>query len=133
MTVDLEFLCHARPPQSAQIEFVIDNKIIMAEIAPTINWVMSSTPRGSRSVVVPTNLGTVNFCITAQHSDVIICGYRGCVFNYVTQPVWSDGSVFMDITGHGADKDLQGPGSLVLPVGVTVTFTAQVSHHGYGA
>ena len=127
MAVNLELLCHVRPPQSAQIEFVINDKITMVEIAPTINWVMSSTARGSHSVIVPVNTGTVDFCITAQHSDVIICGYQGCEFNYATQPKWSDGSSFMDITGHGADQDLQGPGSLVLPAGVTVRFAAWVS------
>lgn len=130
----LQFNCHARPTlaaTTAQLEFVINNKHTTVEFQPTINWVMGSTAKGSRVVsvlapvqsAVPTEL---EFEITARNTDVIICGYGSASFVYVTQPLWSDGSTFMDITGHGPDQDLQGPGSLVLPQDVTCWFRARV-------
>lgn len=125
MTIDLEICCHARPPHRAQVEFVINGANTLVSIEPTINWVMGSTPQGSRVVKLSVPTGLVDFAVTARHSDVVICGYSGN-FDYATQPTWSDGSCFMDITGHGPDQDLQGPGSLVLPKEVTVTFQARI-------
>lgn len=130
----LEFYCHARPQQQpvvAELEFVVDKNVLTVQVEPTINWVMGSTPRDSRKITVPVLLNQndstlIDFSITARNTDVIICGYGNCNFMYATQPVWSDGSSFMDITGHGSDQDLQGPGSLVLPVDVTVKFTAKI-------
>lgn len=126
IVVPLEFRCHVRPKNTARVQFVIDKKVTVVDLEPTINWVMGSTADSSHTVKFLVPVGQVDFCITAKNSDVIICGYAGSQFNYATQPVWSDGNSFMDITGHGADQDLQGPGSLVLPDGVTVTFTATV-------
>lgn len=125
MTIEVEFHCHVRPPYRAQVEFVINGTDTVVNIEPTINWVMGSTPAGSRLIKLSAPLGLVDFVVTARHSDVIICGYSSN-FDYATQPTWSDGSCFMDITGHGPDQDLQGPGSLVLPQDVTVTFQAQI-------
>jgi hypothetical protein len=135
MQHNLIFRCHARPPESAQVEFVIDDCAAVYQVAPTINWVMGSTARGSESITIPwpyTDSRLVEFVITARNSDVIVCAYDGCWFNYASQPVWSNGSSFMDITGHGSDQDLQGPGSLVLPQDVTCRFTARVTPHQNG-
>lgn len=131
----LELHCHVKPPTAASIELTANNCTTVFNLEPTIVWSQSSTPMGSRVLELQVPVGLVDFCITARHSDVIICGYGGCMFNYATQPIWSDGSKFMDIRGHGPDQDLQGPGSLVLPVDVTVTFSASITvyQNGYGA
>jgi hypothetical protein len=125
--IALQFHCHTRPPSAARVEIEIDQTLLVYELESTLNWVMGSTDRGSKPIVIPwTWSHTADFAITARHSDVIICGYSGCYFDYLTQPTWSDGSSFMDITGHGPDQDLQGPGSLVLPRDVTCRFTAKI-------
>lgn len=131
----LEFDAHVHTGANALISVIVDDKVYMFDLAPTINWVASSTPRNSHKVPVQIafSRGTrkvLKLKISVEHSDVLICGYNvpGATFVISSQPQWNvpDWQPY-DISGHQGDNaEYQGNGSLQIMAGQSVEFEATV-------
>jgi len=80
--------------------------------------------------VANTNSYDVDLKITAQGSDVLVCGYSMSwgQFRITSQPVWDEaGWQPYDISGHQGDNaQYQGNGSLQILAGQTVEFTGTI-------
>jgi len=125
--------CHVKPDTSALVTIVLDGTSQQFNLAPTINWVPSSSRQDSREILInllvesDTSESTeFDFEIKAEHADILICGYTCTLgsFNISTQPVWdTPGWQPYDISGHAGDNSsYTGPGSLQILKGQTVRF-----------
>ena len=131
----LELDCHVRPGANAVIVVSVGQTNYEFELAPTINWVPSSSSAGAHRIsmdieiatpISDTNTYNVDLKINAEGSDVLVCGYSmpQSVFQIASQPIWDeDGWQPYDIAGHqGEDAQYQGNGSLQILAGQTVEF-----------
>jgi len=138
--------CHVTPPSPAVMTITVDDVATEYTVQPTINWVPSSSDDGATKIRVnlayekffnyESDITTFNFKINVKDSNVLICKYDGFWprtgdirwgFDIVSQPVWNDPNWQpYDITGHGPDLDLAGPGSLQILDGQTVEFVGQL-------
>jgi hypothetical protein len=125
--------CHVKPDTSALVTIVLDGTSQRFNLAPTINWVPSSSRQDSREILInllvesDTSESTeFDFEIKAEHADILICGYTCTLgsFDISTQPVWdTPGWQPYDISGHAGDNSsYTGPGSLQILKGQTVRF-----------
>lgn len=125
--------CHVKPDTNALVTIMLDGTSQQFDLAPTINWVPSSSRQDSRKILinlpVSSNISEVkefDFKIKAEHADILICGYACTLgsFNISTQPVWdTPGWQPYDISGHNGDNpSYTGPGSLQILNGQTVQF-----------
>jgi hypothetical protein len=135
----LELDCHVRPGANAVIVVSVGQTNYEFDLAPTINWVPSSSSTGAHRIsmdieittpVSDTNTYDVDLKINAEGSDVLVCGYfmpQG-VFQITGQPVWDeDGWRPYDIAGHQGDgAQYQGNGSLQILAGQTVEFSGTI-------
>ncbi len=131
--------CHVRSGANAVVLVSIDQTDYRFDVAPTINWVASSSVVGAHRIsldleldatVPDTGAYEVDVKIKAEGSDVLVCGYtmsRGS-FQITGQPIWDQpGWQPYDITGHqGEDAQYQGNGSLQILKGQTVQFVGTV-------
>lgn len=134
ITYTLEFNVHVRTGTNALVSISIDDEAHTFDLAPTINWVPSSSSENSHNVPVQIIFpeGTrkvVKLKISVENSDVLICGYKMSAANFVisSQPHWNvaDWQPY-DISGHGDDAEYHGNGSLQILAGQTVEFEATV-------
>ena len=138
-TSTLELDCHARSGANAVILVSVAKNNYEFELTPTINWVPSSSQVGAHKIsldialttpVANTNSYDVDLKITAQGSDVLVCGYSMSWgrFQITSQPVWNvPGWQPYDISGHQGDgAQYQGNGSLQILDGQTVEFSGTV-------
>jgi hypothetical protein len=125
--------CHAKPDTSALVTIVLDGTSQQFNLAPTINWVPSSSRQDSREILInllvesdTSESKEFDFEIKAEHADILICGYTCTLgsFDISTQPVWdTPGWQPYDISGHAGDNSsYTGPGSLQILKGQTVRF-----------
>jgi len=134
ITHTLEFSVHVRTGANALISVSIDNKAYTFDLAPTINWVPSSSTENAHKVPVQIVFpkGTrkvVKLKISVENSDVLICGYKILDANFIisSQPKWNVANWQpYDISGHGEDAEYQGNGSLQIMDSQTVEFEATV-------
>ena len=136
-TLDLD--CHVRSGANAVVLVSVDKTDYRFDLAPTINWVASSSAASAHRISLDLALDTpvpdtgayeVDVKIKAEGSDVLVCGYampQG-MFKITGQPVWNvPGWQPYDIAGHqGDDAQYQGNGSLQILNGQTVTFVGTV-------
>jgi len=138
-TATLDLDCHVRPGANAVVVVSVDQRDYEFDLAPTINWVASSSATGAHKISLDLELATpvssanaydVDVKITAQGSDVLVCGYAMSwgMFKIASQPIWDQpGWQPYDITGHqGEDAQYQGNGSLQILKGQTVRFVGAV-------
>ena len=131
--------CHVRPGANAVVLVSIDQTDYRFDLAPTINWVASSSAASAHRISLDLALDTpvpdtsayeVDVKIKAEGSDVLVCGYEMSqgLFQITGQPVWdADGWQPYDISGHqGDDAQYQGNGSLQILRGQTVEFVGTV-------
>jgi hypothetical protein len=136
-TLDLD--CHVRSGANAIVLVSVDKTDYRFDLAPTINWVASSSATSAHRISLDLVLDTtvpdtgayeVAVKIKAEGSDVLVCGYTMSqgLFQITSQPVWDeDGWQPYDISGHqGADAQFQGNGSLQILNGQTVEFVGTV-------
>lgn len=135
ITNTLELSAHVRTGANASISITIDDEVYDFDLAPTINWVPSSSTENSHKIPVQITFpdGTtkvIKLKISAKNSDVLICGYEmpGANFIISSQPQWDvAGWQPYDIAGHqGDDAEYQGNGSLQIMAGQSVEFEATV-------
>ena len=138
-TCTLNLSCHVRTGPAAAVIISVNQTDYNFNLAPTINWVPSSSSIGAHTLsldvvltaplaLVPDSTFTyyVDMKIQVQGNDVLICGYnmpRG-IFDINSQPVWNvPGWQPYDISRHRGNNALyQGPGSLQILDGQTVEF-----------
>jgi hypothetical protein len=146
---ELELACHVRNPGSnSNITIDVDGTVYEFEVAPTIDWVASSTAAGANKILINilpnmSNFDTKNysfdFKIKVENNDVLVCSYRMSrgTFSIIEQPVWNETNFQpYDITGHiqpavlGAESgniSFGSSGSLQILSGQTVEFRGMVS------
>lgn len=131
----IKFNIHVRIGASALISISVDDKIFTFDLAPTINWVASSSAENSHKVPVPISFSkntrkVLKLKINVENSDALVCGYEMLGANFVisSQPQWNvlDWQPY-DISGHQGDNaEYHGNGSLQILAGQTVEFEATV-------
>ena len=140
LTRTLNLDCHVRSGANATVTISVNETDYNFNLAPTIDWVPSSSVENARSisldiVLTTPNSGTsnnynYNLAIKAEGSDVLICGYSVTqgIFLISSQPVWDvAGWQPYDISGHQGDDALyQGNGSLQILDGQTVEFVGTI-------
>jgi hypothetical protein len=131
--------CHVRPGANAVVLVSVDQTDYRFDLAPTINWVPSSSVTGAHRISLDLALDTpvpdtgayeVDVKIKTEGSDVLVCGYEMSqgLFQITSQPIWDEeGWRPYDISGHqGDDAQYQGNGSLQILNGQTVAFVSTV-------
>lgn len=138
LTCTLNLDCHVRSGAFATVTISVNETEYNYNLAPTIDWVASSSPEDAHNLSLDIELTTpelgtnysYNMAIKASGSDVLICGYsmpQG-IFQISTQPVWDvPGWQPYDISGHQGDNaEYHGNGSLQIFNGQTVEFVGKV-------